>query len=414
MRRCPASSGDVLRPEFVNHFVRAISITFQSPITRRASRRSRRAQICITINRVNMWFLSPLWLVGLVPWGGITLWLLWGRFERAQVPYLELWRGAMEERPARPGLRKPPLALLFAIAALLLAILAAARPAFWGNGSGAAPLRVILDCGMTMSASSRGLPRFRSAVGLLADELARRTPRIPIQLLAVPGDAEKLTDAGDLTQAVGGIATSQLKTSAALNRAVVRSLRSGDDAIFVVSDQAVQSTDPRIVRIVPQGGIEDVGIALIAARELPAPQVMVRVLNQSSQTTSTLDVISAEQAHQSENSASAAWRLARLLFRAARAWRNDRSRAHRRGRFSRRRPRLARAGRAMARGRVADLPRSFDSTHDRRICQSAGPRPMVRRSFRLSGVRRTWPILSVESSLPGLSRRRPPKLVRSK
>jgi len=242
-----------------------------------------------------MWFASPLCLVALVPWGGVTLWLLWGRYRRTEVPYLELWLGAIEERTKRPGVRKPPLPLLLAIASMLLAVLAAAKPSIWGSSNGGTPMQVIVDCGMRMSASSHGSLRFRTAAKLLANELTPRSPRIAIDLLAVPGAVARSTDAEGIARIVDALPPSGLHTEAWLNQAVARALRAGDDPIFLISDQPIQSVDPRIVRIAPDLALEDVGISFIAARESPAPQVMVRVLNQSDRKTATLDVITAGQ-----------------------------------------------------------------------------------------------------------------------
>jgi hypothetical protein len=242
-----------------------------------------------------MWFASPLWLVALVPWGGLALWLLWGRYRRAQVPYLELWRGAIEERPKRPGVRKPPLPLLLAIGSMLLAVLASANPSIWGTGHSGTPLQVIVDRGLTMSASSHGSPRFRGAIKHLAGELTRRSPTIPVDLVAVPGDSTYSTEAGGLASVADELPPMGLHTSALLNRAVGRALRTGSDAIFLISDQPIQFSDPRIVRIAPESDTDDAGISLIAARETPTPQMMVRVLNQSEQDATTLDVITAGQ-----------------------------------------------------------------------------------------------------------------------
>lgn len=242
-----------------------------------------------------MWFASPLWLIALVPWAGVTLWLLWGRFARTEVPYLELWRGAIEERPKRPGLRRPPLPLLFGIVAMLLAILAAAGPTIWGAANSGTPLQVVLDRGRTMSGSSQGALRFRTTATLLADELNHRAPRIPVHLLAVPGNTERSTDASELSRTVAALAATGLRTGGSLDQAVEEALRSGDEAIFVLTDQPIRSADPRIVRIAPDALMDDVGISLISARETPIPQVMVRVLNQTSRITTTLDVMTAGQ-----------------------------------------------------------------------------------------------------------------------
>lgn len=96
-------------------------------------------------------FASPAWLIALAPWAGIGIWLLWGRREKASVPFLSLWQGAAQQHPPRQGWRMPPASLALIWAAVLLAILAAADfqlPA----ASSSSNLTVIVDRGLSMSA----------------------------------------------------------------------------------------------------------------------------------------------------------------------------------------------------------------------------------------------------------------------
>ena len=76
-----------------------------------------------------MVLISPLWLLGLLPWAGVTAWLLWGRRQRTLVPFLPLWRGPAPVPRAKRSVQLPPAAVIFAILSMLLAVLAAARPA---------------------------------------------------------------------------------------------------------------------------------------------------------------------------------------------------------------------------------------------------------------------------------------------
>jgi hypothetical protein len=76
-----------------------------------------------------MFLVSPIWLVLLAPWGGLTLWLLWGQLDRRGVPFLKLWRDEMiHHRKPRRAWNKPPLALIALLAAMFLAIVATAGP----------------------------------------------------------------------------------------------------------------------------------------------------------------------------------------------------------------------------------------------------------------------------------------------
>src|SRR5215207_6429373 len=77
-----------------------------------------------------MTFLSPLWLLALIPWAGVALWLLVGRNPRVAVPFIELWNDSdAPKRRASRALRRPPAAMVCALLAMLLALVAAAKPA---------------------------------------------------------------------------------------------------------------------------------------------------------------------------------------------------------------------------------------------------------------------------------------------
>lgn len=73
---------------------------------------------------------SPLWLLALVPWAGAALWLLIGRNPRVAVPFIELWHDSdAPKRRVSRALKRPPAAIACALLAMLLALVAAARPA---------------------------------------------------------------------------------------------------------------------------------------------------------------------------------------------------------------------------------------------------------------------------------------------
>src|SRR5690348_6648117 len=109
-----------------------------------------------------MTFASPLWLIGLLPWMGVALYLLWGRRKRWDVPFLELWRGPAAVEHARWKVSAPPIALAMALLAMLSAILGASGPAArWHVGSNSPPITVIVDRGLTMSARGAGDLRVR-------------------------------------------------------------------------------------------------------------------------------------------------------------------------------------------------------------------------------------------------------------
>src|SRR5688572_1701292 len=102
-----------------------------------------------------MSLLSPIWLLGLIPWAVVTVWLLRGRRKKVDVPFLALWRGEMWGPRAKRSLERPPLALAAALLAMLLALLAAARPSVRVPGRGPT-IAVVVDRGVTMSAKAAG------------------------------------------------------------------------------------------------------------------------------------------------------------------------------------------------------------------------------------------------------------------
>src|SRR5829696_2125984 len=98
-----------------------------------------------------MTFAAPLWLLGLLPLGGVIVYLLWGRRRQEAVPFLDLWLGPVKGPRPKRRIAAPPLALALAILAMLLAILGAARPAL-RDPTASAPISIIVDNGVTMSA----------------------------------------------------------------------------------------------------------------------------------------------------------------------------------------------------------------------------------------------------------------------
>lgn len=245
-----------------------------------------------------MTFLSPLFLIGLIPWSAISIWLLWGRRQRTDVPFLEFWREAAEETHARRRMKVPPVAIALAIAAMLLAVLAAARPLVHGIGSARGPrVTVIVDRGITMSATQNRTIRFRAAAEA-AQQMLRATGRDlgSLDLLAVPGEPTPRFVSGDWAAAVASLPPTALETSAALQSTIAARRAADDDGmILVISDHDLHRHDSRLIQISPETIPVDVGIVMLAASATPRPQVMARIRNQSSQTSTTLTVESGGQ-----------------------------------------------------------------------------------------------------------------------
>ncbi|MEZ0263741.1 MAG: hypothetical protein ACAI43_03360, partial [Phycisphaerae bacterium] len=88
----------------------------------------------------------------MIPWAALAVWVLIGRRPRTWVPFLPLWDAPEEvRRPKNRSMRAPPLAVVLALLAVLVAILAGARPAVRLGGAGERVVDVIVDRGATMS-----------------------------------------------------------------------------------------------------------------------------------------------------------------------------------------------------------------------------------------------------------------------
>lgn len=245
-----------------------------------------------------MTFLSPLFLIGLIPWSAVSVWLLWGRRQRTDVPFLEFWREAAEETHAKRRMKVPPIAVALAIAAMLLSILAAAQPLVRGVGTSRGPrITVIVDRGITMSATENQTIRFRAGADAAQDALIELGYHFePVDFLTVPGDSTPRVLWSDWTPAVASLAPTALDTSDTLRSTIAARLSAGDGMILVISDQELHRHDPRLIQISPERAPQDIAISTLSARATPRPEVMVRVRNATSQTSAPLIVRSGSQA----------------------------------------------------------------------------------------------------------------------
>src|SRR4051812_41637530 len=132
-----------------------------------------------------MTFLTPWWLLALVPWVGLVLWLLAGQRQRVGVPFLELWGGPVSGSPVKRRIQPPPVAPACAIAALLIGILPAASPLIRFGASGP-PITIIVDRGITMSAGAAGNERWRVLARDVQPGLLRHFGNGAVNLISVP------------------------------------------------------------------------------------------------------------------------------------------------------------------------------------------------------------------------------------
>jgi hypothetical protein len=224
---------------------------------------------------------SPIWLLALIPWGAMTLWLLQARRARVAVPYLALWESNAAVPPPRRRMQSLPLAVVLALLAALLAILAGAGPAIRWAGSGEqTPVTLIVDRGLSMSAKGNAEPRYLEAARAMVDALPAFERSRPVELFRVPGTASIQTTFADCVKSLGSIAPTAWDTRDLLAGSTAAHLGATSGPVVVITDLPLAARD-RLIQIPPGSVVHDVGISLFAARELPVPQVMVRVRNQS-------------------------------------------------------------------------------------------------------------------------------------
>ncbi|MDB5289061.1 MAG: uncharacterized protein JWL69_302, partial [Phycisphaerales bacterium] len=241
-----------------------------------------------------MLFSAPIWLLGLVPWGAVSLWLLWGRRRKTPVPFLELWRGPALQRPAKSAFQPPAVSLALAMLAMFIAILAASGPSVAMLGSSARePVTIIVDRGMSMSASSGGVPRFQGLAQARAKDISVTLGAMTsVDLIDLPGGDVRRSNAGNWAGAVERLAPTAIDTQDSLRQAVRDRLASTTSPVIVLSDRPLGIDDPRLVQIAPETKVENVGIAALSANQTPSPQVMVRVRNDSGRAAAQVKVSS--------------------------------------------------------------------------------------------------------------------------
>ncbi len=229
-----------------------------------------------------MMLASPIWLIGLLPWAGVVIWMLLGKRLGVTVPFIELWRGAREPARGRRQITRPSAAVMTVLGAILLAILAAARPAL-RRANAAAKVTVIVDRGITMAPKGR----MASAEEALRDALVADAQ---VDLVAVPRLA-----AVDWGQPFS-LPETCVDTSSELNQAVSAALPRSDGAVIVLTDKIVRD-DPRVIRIAPKGAVENVAITRFAIREDAGgkPQAMVTLRNDSNWLRARLSVADVKQ-----------------------------------------------------------------------------------------------------------------------
>src|SRR5206468_1922341 len=154
-----------------------------------------------------------------------------------------------------------------------------------------AELSVVIDRGASMSARGRVAARFVATAEAVAEELPKSGAATPVRLRPVPDPDLIHNDVGDWMAAVRGLPRTAVDTTAALNATVSR-LRRGDAPVVVISDRHLAASDG-VIQVAPESAVANAGLVLVAARDLPRPQVMVRLGNDTPASSARVEVTSA-------------------------------------------------------------------------------------------------------------------------
>lgn len=235
-----------------------------------------------------MTFANPLVLLGLVPVGALLLYLLVGKRRRVDVPFVELWRGPVEAVKTKRAWRLPPVAVMLALAAVTAGVVAGAGPEI-DSRVHLEQFTIVVDRGVTASAKgSRGY-RFHQWAETAGPLIAQKLGPGPVKLAVVPGDAQN-TDTSEWAGLVRQMPASNVKTGDLVREAVVSALRETRGPVIVLSDQAVEVNDERVLVLSPGDALNNAGLVRVAVRERPAAQLMARVRNQGAATSAVIRV----------------------------------------------------------------------------------------------------------------------------
>ena len=217
-----------------------------------------------------MSFASPIWLIGLIPWAALAAWLLIGRREEARVPFVHLWPTTAAPVRKRRAVQLPPIAMVCLLLAVLLAVLAAARPYVWRRAD-ALDVTLVVDLAVTSPVKD-----------------AHDFGVVPAKAVLVDGESAREVNPSDWSEQTRTLRS--VNTQPALRGAVDDALARGGRAVVVLSNQRLTEVDPaRVIQITSASPPQNVGVARVAAR---GRQVMVTVRNQSVQTRAELVVTS--------------------------------------------------------------------------------------------------------------------------
>jgi hypothetical protein len=224
-----------------------------------------------------MTFLTPIWLLALLPWAAFSVWTWMGRRRRRFVPFLELWNAPEELRRPRRGIEPPPIGLLLALLAMLLGIMAMSQPVV-RLGTDRGRVTIIVDRGASMSATANAKPRFANLADQTASPLLQQLGFGKVDLVDVVGGTTAATDRSDWSGLVQGWKRTAVDSSDMLRASMREQVEQGRPTI-VLSDRDLGIVDPQLVQVKPAEAVHNTGIIALAQRP---GQVMVTLRSNES------------------------------------------------------------------------------------------------------------------------------------
>lgn len=142
-----------------------------------------------------------------------------------------------------------------------------------------------------MSAKGVSRTRFIEAAGIIEEKLHGMAGRV--EVVDLLNSERHETTVEHLREFIADMPRTAIDTESLLRPAILNELSRTENLVILLSDHAVDITDPRFMQIAPSTVLENVGILAIAAREMPLPQVMISIRNDSALTEAQLLVESA-------------------------------------------------------------------------------------------------------------------------
>lgn len=231
-----------------------------------------------------MLLLSPVWLIGLLPWVAAAAYLLRGYRPVRRVPFLAIWP---KEASASPRSRRqlPRLSVVLLLLAALLAVVALARPAIRAPRHPAPPA-LLVDRGM----SALPAERYRRLVIAVCAALEPCDPSVPMTVRFLPGTDVSCTVA-TLRETLLSRPPEPVDVSAELPLALAQ-LRAAEVPVLLVSGTQLPRGIPEGWLLVLRDSepLRNAGIESGSFVLSPSPQLMLRLYNNSSAWASEVEI----------------------------------------------------------------------------------------------------------------------------